>query len=177
MATKITLPKAKVLNGGALAQLASDLNFVANPIKGSNNGDIIYYEADQTILEDVLTQSNIELIVAEGGEVEDYLMYAKMPVIYNLTSIYLTEVPEGLPKRTSRASDGTQILEGQVKTLKQWCNNDATQKFSADFQYTYINTSAPGWWMNGSELVVFVAGFGAELLTIKEYNLIKGDLI
>lgn len=181
MKTKITLPLAKILNNEPLSLIANDLNLVTNAIKESVGDDSIYYEDNQSKLEAVLTHTNIMTIIAHGGEIENYLMYAKIPVIVEVltvpTSIYTIQVPVGLQKRTMRISDGTQIIPEVVKTLGQWCNNQITQKFSSDYQYTYIETGAPGWWLSGSELAVFVDGFSAQLVTLKEYNILLPDLL
>jgi len=168
--TKVILPKAKIVTGGALNAIANDISLVATiNDKESSNGDVVYVVNNQELLEDVLTHDNIITIVIEGGEVEGYIMYAAVPYVIDTTSVYELEVPEGLQYRDIKITDGSQILT-MVKKLGQWCDAKLTQTFSTDFQTIYVNTNPLGDWLKGSEMKIFVDGFNAQLLTRKQYQ-------
>ena len=168
--TRVYLPKDKIKTGGSLNSIANDIQLVAN-INGkiSENGWSVFEVDNQELLEDVLTHDNIMTIIAEGGEITGYIMYAAMPYELNSEIIYNCEVPEGLQFRTIKITDGTQVITA-VKKLGQWCNASLQQTFSTDYQTIYVNTNPLGDWLKGSELKLFVDGFNAELLTVAEYK-------
>jgi hypothetical protein len=165
--TKVIIPTNLI--GTTLLDVASQLNAVANFIEPDGNGNTVYIANNQELFETILIESNIILIVDNGGDLENYIMYAELPYQIDSVSIYECEVPEGLQKRTMQVTDGTQILE-VVKKLGQWCNANLTQTFSPDFTKIYVNTNPLGDWLTGQEMKIFVDGFNAKLLTRQEYN-------
>jgi len=171
---KITIPKSEALSGGSLNDIVQDLNIVSNPVKGKSNGDVVYEEANQELFEDILTHTNVMDIASKGGNIEGYIMYAKIPYAIEvegvMTSIYEVIVPEGLRNRTMRATDGTQIIEGISKNLKLWADSNLEQKFSEDFQFIYVLTNPLRDYLTAQELKLFVDGYQATLLTRKEYS-------
>lgn len=167
--TKVFLPVEKISGGQPLNQIALDLNLFADVSKSSDNGHVVYSTNNQELFENVLNHSNVMLIVQEGGNITNYLMYAALPFAINGESIYNIKVPEGLQKRTIKITDGSQIIEA-VKNLGQWCNADLTQTFSEDFQTIYVETRPLSAWLTGVEMKIFVDGYKAQLLTVKEYK-------
>lgn len=173
----LKLPKSEMLTGGSLADIVNDIQKFCNPTPSFDNGYMIYYEAEQYLLEPVLTHDNVLAIVAAGGDIQNYIMYAKVPLSIDVdgvpASIYDIPVPDTLPFSTMQtpAPDLQSILT-LPKTLDRWCNNQAKQYFSVNppYDHIYIATNAPGWDMTAEEIKVFVEDFQAQLLTRAEFN-------
>lgn len=167
--TKVFLPQAKIKVGGTLNEIASNLTLYGQVEKTIQGDFIVYSTISQELFENVLNHVAIMLIIAQGGEIEGYLMYAQLPFAIGGVSIYEKEVPEGLQKRTMKVTDGTQIIEA-VKKLGQWVNADLQQSFSEDFKIIYVETRPLAALLKGSELKIIVDGFEANLLTVKEFR-------
>jgi len=104
--TKIILPIAEVQNGGTLhgwyydeAIIRSDINKKTDAVLATAEG--IFN----------LSISDVGTILANGGEVEAYLMAVHAPM-----SLLDTEVPEGLPKRMTLDGSATEV----PKAFKHW---------------------------------------------------------
>lgn len=166
---KVYLPKEKVLIGGSLNELASNLQLLGNVDKSSSSVYIIYSSGSQELFEMVLNQAAIELIVVEGGDIEGYLMKAEIPFQIDGVSIYEVEVPEGLQKRTMFATTGEEVIE-VVKKLGQWVNADLQQEFSTPPTSIFVSTNPLGDWLKASEMILFINQLNAKLLTLTEFN-------
>ncbi len=96
--TKITIPVDSAKNGGALYTLVDDLSNLNSEVsKTRDNGNLIIDDspanAEQKL---VIDEATILSILAEGGEIEDYLFGIRAPL-----SSANTIVPVGLPIRTN----------------------------------------------------------------------------
>jgi hypothetical protein len=172
---KIIFPKTQIGTGGILRDLSFDIVQYANPTVSQNNGDVVYEIPDPSLLYDLMSHDNLMLLVNNGGEIENYTMYAECS-----DTIYNTEVPEGLPHRTMKViSSGALVSPTPVKKFSQWCNYNLIQTFKSDHTKLYVTTSPHGAPLKGSELKIMVDGFGVKLLSIKEYNTKKaaGEII
>ncbi len=158
---KITLPKSKILN--ELKEIASNIQLFAAPNPTSNNGDVVY-NVNSELVEDVLKHDDIIKIVTEGGNVENYLMYAACPF-----DIYTKEVPTELPESTMKATTGTGIVITN-KQFAQWANGNIKQTFSEDFKTIYVTTTPLGNILDGKQLKLVVDGLMIRLLTLSEYK-------
>jgi len=168
---KFTFPKTKIGAGQPLNDLVNQLVLFANPTVTQNNGDIVYTVNQPDLVYDLFTHDNVMLLVNNGGQIEDYTMYAECP-----DTIYTTEVPEGLPHRTMKAiSGGSLVTPTPVKVFSQWCNYNLIQTFKSDYTKLYVTTTPHGTALKGSELKLMVDGFGINLLSIKDYNAKKAN--
>jgi hypothetical protein len=170
---KFTFPKEQIKADGILRDLSIDLIQLANPVITQNNGHVIYEVLQPDLVYDLFTHENVILLMENGGEIEDYIMYAEcQPNIYN------QEVPDGLSYRTIKITDGT-TRTTTIKNFSQWASYKLTQTFRNDNSLLYVTTTPLDVAATGTELKLMVDGFGVKLLTIKEYNLLKesGDII
>lgn len=103
---KITLPIEEVQNGGTLHDWYYDEAIIRSDINKKTDG--VNATAEGTFN---LTLGNVGSILANGGEVESYLMAVHAPI-----SLLDTDVPEGLPKRTTLDGTATEV----VKQFKNW---------------------------------------------------------
>ena len=165
----IKLPLNKVLKDGALKSIATELNILCQVDKQTNGDYIILSINNQESIESVLTHDNIILIVANGGEIEGYTVYAGIPAIVNGESIYTQEVPEGLQHRQLKICTGSSV-NITTKVLGQWVNSNIKQKFSPDYSTIYLSSNPLGDLLKASELKIFVDTFGAQLYTLSQYK-------
>jgi len=170
---KIIIPNSAILGDGPIASVASKISILSDSSKTSENGDTIFTVAKQDTLEPLLTEDNVMLIVASGGDVIGYIMHAEIGYQIDGASTYALEVPEGVKERTMRVLtdvEGVPTIVQATKSLAQWCNSDLTQSFSQDLTKIYLMTNPLGEWLTASELKVFVdPPFSARLYTRKEF--------
>lgn len=166
---RVILPKNKVLDGQPLYSIANSLNILDGAMKELDENNVYFQIADQSNVEILLTQDNVINIVNNGGEIEGYIMWAKMPYQLDGVSIYEVEVPEGLRNRTMYITTGDAAVK-ITKKLAQWCDTIAKQYFSDDYQHIYMLSNPQGYILNASELKIFVDVIGASLITREEYN-------
>lgn len=169
--TKVYLPQSKIKVGESLNEIASNLNLYGDVAKAISGDFIVYSTPSQELFENVLTHAAVMLIISEGGNIENYLMIVKAPHEIGTTSIYGIEVPEGLPNRTMKVTDGTQIVES-VKNLSQWVNSNISLTISDDYQHIYLESRPLGNELTGKELAILVNQLGVELLTTKEFKVL-----
>jgi hypothetical protein len=162
--TKVLLPKAKILVGQSLHDIAINLQMIANIEKSFENGFVVYSNPDQSFFEDVLTEATIRTIVSEGGEVEGYIMYAALPF-----DVYSQQVPVGMPKSSMKVTTGSEIVSAQ-KTFAQWANADLAQTFSQDFQTIYVTTTPLGYAMKGSHIIQIADALNGTFITKQQYE-------
>jgi len=132
--TKITIPVTAAQNGGALYTLVDDLtNTNSEVIKYPDGANLIIEFPANARPENKFKgdQSVILAVLAEGGEIEDYLFGIKGPI-----SAANVQVPVGVPLRLN-------ILQ-EARVFKDWLDNNADAwKNTTDSEIIFYNNPSP----------------------------------
>lgn len=112
--TKITITVDSAKNGGPLYVLIDDLtNLNSQVSRVRDNGNLIIDDTQASVEQKLeIDEATILSILAEGGEIEGYLIGIKQP-----SSSALIDVPVGVPSR--------EFILGAVKNFSQWFANNA----------------------------------------------------
>ena len=131
--SKITVPQATAEVGGALHDIIYNGTVLNTEVENTiSNGirivDDINASSGQKL---VIDETNILAILAEGGEIEDYLFGIRQP-----STSATIDVPVGVPSRT--------FILGEVKTFARWyaSNADVWLNTTTD-EIIYYNSPNP----------------------------------
>ena len=147
--TKITIPVDSAKSGGNLYTLVDDLtNLNSEVSKTRDNGNLIINDnaasSEQKI---IIDQATLLSILAEGGEVTEYLMGIRMPSTFSAT-----DVPAGLPWRVN--------VLGTTRRFRDWFLDGAEVwiKVGGDEFLFYTNPAAglasPSEYLTGSQMEI-----------------------
>jgi len=136
---KITIPVDSAKNGGDLYTLIDDLtNLNSQVSKTRINGDLIVNDAGAETEQKIeIDQATFLSILAETGEVEEYLAGIRMPA-----SFATIDIPAGLPFRTN--------VLGGVRTFTEWFLDGAEVWIKGDnTEFIFYTNPAPSVNQNG----------------------------
>lgn len=165
--TRIALPKRLTKAGQPLYDIANELS------RGSDDGNVkSYIEAANLIFEgnftNYLDQAVIMAIIGNEGSIVGNFMYLKIPV-----ANFKTNLPQGISTRQRKEATGMKTMN-----FSEWIDSHIILMFSPDQLQMYLTSDPvakiP---LTGAELKVLVDSFGAQLLTIQEYQAISSTLI
>lgn len=166
--TQIILPRNETNAGNPLYDLANELSRSSDDGKGISrvqNGHLIF----EGHFMHYLTHDKIMIIANNGGEIQNNLMYGRLPV-----SVLDQEIPEGLPNRTMKIPGGSTI----VKKFNQWADSHIKLMYDNKYEFFYVSSDPiqqkP---LLATQLKVMVDTFGAQLLSMPEYEAIKSTLV
>lgn len=152
---KITYPINAALPGGALHNLDYELRMNSSLTIQKSGSNIEIINGNIT-----LSISQVDEILASGGEVENYVMVTKAPL-----SGLNVDVPEGLPDRTKPTAAGT-----SVRKIGEWLTPNNVWIGETHFYFLSINIA--GTYLKGSEIAILDAVTGVSILLTSDQEFI-----